>query len=85
MKYQIVFRQSVKKDIRRIPGVVLARLQEALRGLQENPFPHDCKKLRGAESVYRIRVGNYRIVYEVTSTIRIITVIRIGHRKNVYQ
>ena len=85
MKYGIVFSRSIKKDLRRIPQLVIARIQEALRALQENPFPPASKKLNDMDNLYRIRVGNYRIMYLVDTKIRIITVVRIGDRKDVYK
>jgi len=85
MTYEIVFKKSVKKDIRGIPQLVMRRIQAALLGLRENPFPEEAKKLQGYDTCYRIRVGNYRIIYEVAATIKIITIMRIADRKDVYR
>ncbi len=85
MTYQIVFKQSVKKDIRGLPQAVLARIQDVLRSLQEDPFPSGCAKLQGYDDSYRLRIGNYRIIYEVAVQIKILTIIKIGHRKDVYR
>ena len=84
MTYCVVFKRSVLKDIRRIPSAILDRLQVALRALQNDPFPSGSIRLHTEGSFYRIRIGSYRIVYEVAREIRIITIIRIGHRRNVY-
>lgn len=80
-----MFLASVRKDVRRMPSAVLARMQSVLRTLAMNPFPHDAKQLRGYDHIYRIRVGDYRIVYDVTTRTGIITIIRIAHRKDVYR
>ncbi len=85
MQYTIHFLQSVKKDLRRIPSVLQERIQTVLLRLAENPFPEGIKKIQGYEHIYRLRVGNYRIVYEVKTTIRIITIMRIAHRKDIYR
>ena len=85
MKYGIVFRASVKKDLRRIPQLIVERLKAVLLSLRDNPFQQGSEKLQGHDHYYRIRVGQYRIIYEVTTEIRIITIIRIAHRKEVYR
>ena len=85
MKYGIAFLSSVKKDMRRIPAIAVEKIQHVLRSLQEDPFPVGIQPIHGYEHMYRIRVSQYRIVYEVATTVRIITVVRIGHRKDVYR
>ena len=85
MIYRITFWSSVKKDIRHIPHMVMERIKVVMQSLSDNPFPEGSKKLHGYTNVYRIRVGNYRVVYEVTTAIRIITIMRIGHRKDIYK
>lgn len=85
MTYAIVFKHSVKKDLRRIPEIIVRRIQVAILALSGNPFPEGVKKIYGYEHIFGLRMGNYRIVYEVATEIHIITVIRIGHRKEVYR
>lgn len=85
MKYRVIFDHRVKKDLRRISGIILSRIERAMLTLCDNPFPEGVKKIFGYTNIYRLRVGDYRIVYEVAQQIRIITVIRIGHRKDVYR
>lgn len=84
-KYDIVFKRSVLKDVRRIPASILASIQERIAALAEDPFPAGAEPISGYDSFYRVRLGSYRIVYEVATTIRVITIIRIGHRKDVYK
>jgi len=83
--YSVVLKRSVLKDIRAIPRSALRRIRQAIDALRADPVPPQCEKLRGYACVYRIRVGMYRMVYEVAKAVRIITVIRIGHRKDVYR
>jgi len=63
------------------------RILEAVTILAQNPFTEllQIKKLKGADDLYRIRLGNYRVVYEIRKTILLIVVIKIGHRKEVYR
>jgi mRNA interferase RelE/StbE len=83
--YRLEWRLSTKKDLRRIASADIARIISAAQALTENPFPPGCIKLSGSERSYRIRVGNYRILYDVHSGRLIIEVIKVGHRKDVYE
>lgn len=83
--FRIVLKKSIAKDIRGIPASALKRIKNAIDQLRTNPYPDGHEKVRGYDRTYRIRIGRYRVIYEVEKTIRIITIIRIGHRKNVYK
>lgn len=61
------------------------RIRAALDLLSENPRPPNCVALRGEDSVYRVRIGDYRIVYEVRDLMLLVHVVRIGHRREVYR
>lgn len=61
------------------------RLRAALDLLADNPRPPNCIALQGEDSVYRVRVGDYRIVYEVLDSVLLVHVVRIGHRRDVYR
>ena len=80
--YRLEWRRSTKKDLRRIPPQEVAKIVE---GLIDNPFPTGCRKLVSSERAYRIRVGNYRILYEVFSDILVIEIIRVAHRRKAYE
>ena len=58
---------------------------QAVENLADNPYPSNSKKLIGSDAVYRIRVGNYRIIYNIQSSVLTIEVIKIGHRREIYQ
>lgn len=60
------------------------RLNSAIKGLAEEPRPHGAIKLSGADA-WRIRAGDYRVVYTITDAVRVVTVTRIGHRRDVYE
>lgn len=83
--YRIVVKESVLRDIRRLPQLVVQRLYEHIAALANEPIPSGAEKIHGYNHYYRIRVGAYRVIYEVGRSIRIITIIRIGHRKDVYK
>ncbi|MDP2599543.1 MAG: type II toxin-antitoxin system RelE/ParE family toxin [Deltaproteobacteria bacterium] len=85
--YKIEFVKSAAKEFKKLPRAVQNKVTEALFFLAQNPFSDllKIKKLRGADALYRLRVGEYRIVYEVRQHVLIIVVIKIGHRKDVYR
>jgi mRNA interferase RelE/StbE len=83
--YQLEWKRSATKDLRRIATSEVPRIVEAAEALTTNPFPPGCVKLTGSERSYRIRVGEYRILYEVFSHRLVIEVIRLGHRQDVYK
>ena len=83
--YKIELKKSVFKDIRDIPQVFLKKIEEAIQKLSENPFSPESKKIQGYTDYYRIRVGMYRIIYRVEKKIEIVTIIKVGHRKEIYR
>ncbi|WP_025674842.1 type II toxin-antitoxin system RelE family toxin [Salinivibrio socompensis] len=82
--YKLVFKKSVSKDLRLIPNKDVARILQRMEQLQENPRPVGSEKLSGQER-YRVRQGLYRIIYEVTDELLVVTVVKVGHRKHVYK
>jgi len=83
--YTITWRKSTKKDLRKIPEADVREIVQAVDALVENPFPIGSTKLIGTLNVHRIRVGNYRVIYEICDAELVIEVIRVGHRKDVYR
>jgi mRNA interferase RelE/StbE len=83
MKYTVVLERQVIKQLAGIPNPARKKIQEALRSLAENPRPHGYLKLKGREG-YRIRVNDYRIVYNIKDDVLTVYVLLIGNRKNVY-
>ena len=83
--YQIEWRNSTKKDLRKIGSIDRLRIIAAVESLAANPFPQGCTKLSGSEQSYRIRVGSFRILYDILSGRLIIEVIKVGHRRDVYR
>lgn len=83
-EYKIYFRKSVLKDLEKIPGKDLKRIMECIGSLSINPRPTGHTKLSGQEK-YRIRQGLYRIVYSIQDAELTVWVVKVGHRKDVYE
>lgn len=82
--YSIVFKKSVTKDLRNIPKKDVERIIDAIQTLATDPRPPQSRKLSGQER-YRLRQGNYRILYTIEDDRLIICVVKIGHRRDIYQ
>lgn len=83
-RFELVFKRSVLKDLRDIPGPDVARILHRIELLRDNPRPPGSQKL-SAQERYRIRQGIYRILYEIHSFELIIIVVKIGHRREIYR
>ena len=83
--YNAVFKPSVEKDLRSLPKSVIARVLRQIEALRKNPFSRQAVKLTGAEQLYRIRVGDYRVIYAVDKEAQEIMVHYIRHRREVYR
>ncbi len=85
-KYKIKFEKKYLKDIEKIPKRARAHIVEGIHALADTPGPSGCKKLKGPskEPLYRIRCGDYRVIYTVRDKVLLVLVIEVGHRKNVY-
>lgn len=83
-KYQVFVQPSAQKEIEKLPKSAQAKVLKALVALGENPRPANCKKLVGTDS-WRVRLGEYRIVYWIEDNILSVEVVRVAHRKDVYK
>lgn len=83
-QYRVTIRKSVSKDMRGIPKKDARRIVAAIESLADDPRPPGAKKLSGQER-YRIRQGNYRILYEIEDDRLIVCVVRVGDRRDVYR
>ena len=81
--YRIVFNKSVAKDLKKIPKKDVSKILKVIRSLADNPRPPQVKKLSGQDR-YRMRQGNYRILYSIEDTQLVITVVKVGDRRDVY-
>jgi mRNA interferase RelE/StbE len=83
--FDLQWRASTKKDLRGIPRDDVARIIATVAQLADEPLPHGSQKLGGSERTYRIRVGDYRIVYELLREAKVVEIQRVRHRKDVYR
>jgi mRNA interferase RelE/StbE len=83
-KYSLSFKASVAKDLRQIPKRDVLSILKRIEGLADDPRPSGSEKLSGQER-FRVRQGTYRIVYEIKDQELIVTVVKIGHRRDVYR
>lgn len=81
--YHVRFTKPATKQLRALPKEVVSKIDAAVVALADNPRPAGIKKLRGREG-YRLRVGDYRVLYRVEDVIRIVEVYKVGHRRDVY-
>ena len=83
--YSISFKRSVEKDLRHLPRDIISRVLEKIDNLKSEPFPGQSIRISGAERLYRLRVGDYRIVYEIDSKTREITIHYVRERSVAYR
>ena len=84
--YKIVVKKSAAKELESLPPKTLAQITTAILSLADNPRPKICKKLKGFKNdFWRIRVGDYRVVYSIDDEIKIVEVQKAGHRKDIYK
>jgi mRNA interferase RelE/StbE len=82
--YNLCFNTSVKKELRQVSKPYLQKIMDKICSLREDPRPFGVKLLRGENRYYRIRQGDYRIVYDIDDETMMVTVVAVGHRREVY-
>ena len=84
--YSITISQSALKELHSFQKSVVKRLEKAIDNLAINPRPDGVKKLKGnSENLYRIRTGDYRVVYSIEEQVKVVDIRKIGHRKDIYK
>ena len=83
-KFDLVFKECVSKDLKELPKQDVQRILERIDALRDEPRPQGSVKLSGKE-YYRVRQGNYRIIYEIQDAQLVVIVIKVGHRREVYR
>ncbi len=85
--YEVVFKKSAVKDLQSLPQRIQQKVLDAVQLLSLNPYTEllQIKKMKGAESLYRVRIQDYRVIYVIENHLIKITIIKIGHRKEVYE
>ena len=84
MPYRLSITETAQKELQRLPAQVKERVRVKCRSLADDPRPPGCRKLRGGES-YRIRVGGYRVLYDVEDATQTVTILRVSHRSEAYR
>ena len=83
MLYQITLKKQAIKSLEKIKEPYYSKIKAAIYGLVQNPRPNGCKKLKGRDG-YRIRIADYRVIYDIYDEILLIDVVELGHRKEIY-
>lgn len=83
--YRLQVKRTAEVDLNRLPSPIFDRINERLLALKDEPRPQGVVKLRGSTDAWRIRVGDYRVVYQVDDDQRLVVIVRVRHRKDVYR
>ena len=84
-KYSVEIKQSAQRELDALDDALFVRIDRKILALSDNPRPSGCKKLRGYRDFWRIRVGDWRVVYIVNDDAKIVIVTRVAHRRDVYE
>jgi len=84
MTYRLMILRRAQKELGQLPHEAYEQVRDAIMALGEDPRPRLCRKLTGREG-WRIRVGRYRVIYEVDDSQQVVTVLHVGHRQDVYR
>jgi len=83
--YRIDWKPSALRELKNLDRQAIPKIITEIEALASNPFPHGVQKLHGSDSIYRIRIGDYGAVYEITTASHSLEVLRVRHRKDVYR
>ena len=84
-KYSVEVKFSARKELKALSDPVLVRVIRKLESLADVPRPAGCKKLKGYNDMWRIRIGDWRVVYLIDETVKLVSIVRIAHRREVYE
>jgi mRNA interferase RelE/StbE len=84
-RYAVTFARSARKELANLPIDTGRRVLERVRALIDEPRPTGCRKIRGTEGAWRLRVGDYRVIYRVDDAARTVDVVAVRHRRDVYR
>ena len=83
-KYSLNIKQSAQKELDALDIAAFSRVDAKILMLAENPRPAGCKKLKGYKDLWRIRIGDYRVIYEIEDAVQSVVILRVAHRREVY-
>ena len=84
-KYALEIKQSAQKELDAVDDALFSRMDRKILALADNPRPSGCRKLRGYKNQWRIRVGDWRVVYSIDDAAKLVSVTRVAHRREVYE
>jgi mRNA interferase RelE/StbE len=84
-EYEIHIERTAAKTLQDLQRADRVRVSQAIIALGQEPRPHGCLKMSGTDPLYRIRIGNYRVVYAIDDTVRVVSITKIGHRREIYR
>ena len=83
--YDVYLERAAENDLKRLPASTFHRIVPQIKSLAENPRPSGCRKIAGSKNDWRIRIGDYRIIYEIDEKAGAVRVMRVRHRREVYR
>ena len=83
--YSVEIKQSAQKELDALDRTLFTRLDRKILALSGNPRPAGCKKLKGYKDLWRIRVGDMRVVYAIDDSAKLVSVMRVAHRREIYE
>ena len=85
MRYRVEFSPHANREFKKLPKNIKEEIDLVIKGLAEDPRPYGYRKLHGWEDKYRVRVGNYRVIYEIHDGVLLVLVVSVGDRADVYR
>jgi mRNA interferase RelE/StbE len=82
--YEVYVEKSAENDLKRLPTTTFHRIISKIKALAENPRPSGCRKLTGSKNDWRIRAGDYRVLYEIDERAKAVRIMRVPHRREAY-
>ena len=83
--YEVYLERSAENDLKRLPTSTFDRIVHQIKTFAENPRPSGCRKITGSKNDWRIRIGDYRVLYEVNDRAKAVRVMRVRHRREAYR
>jgi mRNA interferase RelE/StbE len=83
--YEVFLERAAERDLKSLSVQIFQRILPRIKSLAQNPRPSGCHKLSGSRNDWRIRVGDYRIIYEINERAKVVRVVRVPHRREVYR
>jgi mRNA interferase RelE/StbE len=84
-EYTITFARSSRKELERLSAGIVSRVFPKIEALAQNPRPRGCRKLQGAEDLWRLRAGNYRVIYRISDDDQVVDIVAVRHRSEAYR